>query len=362
MIMASAKQFFVICGVLLVDNGMAMSRADIVPGPAKANQPPVVEKFMNDDIKNHVKFFNSSSNDNNAALSFELSCRGSGAPHPSYHWFHDNKPIKHIENVAELSYDNSRLKLVNLTTTQAGYYHCEADNVAGKSKSEVIHITDDEQQLHYDDGKNMPITLEHAPKTANIELYGTDVSFLCSATRHWTEHSGPPTITWTKNGQAVLGQVQINDDANQLTIRHLNESHVGSYACNASNEHSYDNKNFYLAILSRAPSFVEEPMSVKNVPEKQTFVFHCEVNGYPKPDILWTFNGEFISSETQYLTITETENEKPGSWISDLKITDIKKGTNAGSYQCIASNSEGSVSGNGRTRGTALSCIHHKLN
>ena len=221
--------------------------------------PPVIKSFKQSNIVNHAIIINiSKANDTDILMTcehceddstestyFELNCDGTGNPDPTYQWYYNNRPIEHPDDGIELSYDKRLLKLVSPTTKHVGYYHCEAQNDAGKAMSEVIYVTDDEYDEPLDE--SYVLKLKEEPKIQNHEAYDEHITFSCDVDN---EESLSSTV-WTKNGEELIIAYDF------LTIERINESSIGTYACNVSNEYGYVYRNFYLV-----PSLVRRRVSI----------------------------------------------------------------------------------------------------
>lgn len=88
----------------------------------------------------------------------------------------------------------------------------------------------------------------------------------------------------------------------------------------------------------QSPVFTKQPGSivypVENVEKNREVVFSCEAEGSPPPMYRWRLNGTEV-------------NPKTGSHYSlsggNLRISHLNKDQDAGTYQCLASNSFGTI-------------------
>uniref|UniRef100_A0A0A9YTN9 Titin n=3 Tax=Lygus hesperus TaxID=30085 RepID=A0A0A9YTN9_LYGHE len=80
------------------------------------------------------------------------------------------------------------------------------------------------------------------------------------------------------------------------------------------------------------PRFIERIQPVISE-EEQPVLFSCVFEGFPKPSITWSHNGQEIQV-TDELTVTVVEN------VATLRITKVKK-SDVGTYSCRASNPAG---------------------
>ena len=152
--------------------------------------------------------------------------------------------------------------------------------------------------------------------------YNSEADLTCDA-------SGTPTpkISWTYNGRPIIGL----EDSKILNIEIVDEKHVGTYACNASNEFGYVYKMVQTTILRQAPIVVEEPGERKAAIGQTLLKLRCSAKGYPKPEYEWTSDKELIENNDNYEVID-----------GDLVIKKVMK-ESADSYKCMARNELGSV-------------------
>lgn len=87
------------------------------------------------------------------------------------------------------------------------------------------------------------------------------------------------------------------------------------------------------------PSITRHPESTVVV-EGQAASFTCGTNGEPTPVISWRQGNTLLSPSSQ---VTITVNNEEGS--SVLTIANVRE-SNMGTYQCTASNSQGTVTSN----------------
>ena len=141
--------------------------------------------------------------------------------------------------------------------------------------------------------------------------------------------SGTPTpkISWTYNGQPIIGL----EDSKILHIDIVDEEHVGTYACNASNEYGYVYKMVLTTILEQAPIMVEEPGERKAAIGQTLLKLRCSARGYPKPEYEWTSDKGLIENNDNYEVID-----------GDLVIKKVMN-ESADGYKCTAKNELGSV-------------------
>ena len=273
-----------------------------------------MDSFSNSEIQDHTVLITSVTNSQ-----FMLKCPGKGSPDPSYQWFRNNEPVNSTEGQFEIGGHRGNLLTFNPNFDQLGYYHCTASNQFGVAKSEVILFAN-ELATKQDFEVSPKFTTK--PEVGFVEASKESV-FKCVA-----EGEPKPDIIWTKNAE-VLSEF---NNLNELVIESVDVSNIGTYACNASNSVGYAYKVFYLNILNQPPYFTEFPVN-RTVSIGQEVILRCSAKGHPKPEITW----DYKSTANDSYILTDA---------SDLKISKVKESDN-GTFTCIATNSQGSVTYDG---------------
>ena len=83
-----------------------------------------------------------------------------------------------------------------------------------------------------------------------------------------------------------------------------------------------------------------KPGSSLRVNIGQTAMFTCSVEGYPRPNITWSFNGVTLSIP-QNLTVGRTGNGLVEKLVSIVSITNKATSAHNGQLSCAASNAGG---------------------
>ena len=116
----------------------------------------------------------------------------------------------------------------------------------GLAKSEVILVSS--RNVTHESWMSQP-ELKEQPEVEIVEVENPG-QIKCVA-----DGVPRPKIEWSFNGEIL----ESFTDKETLTIPSVNPSHVGTYACNASNVAGYDYKMVYLNILTQPPFFIEKP-------------------------------------------------------------------------------------------------------
>ncbi|KAK3105542.1 hypothetical protein FSP39_000096 [Pinctada imbricata] len=154
-----------------------------------------------------------------------------------------------------------------------------------------------------------------------------------------------PTYSWFKNGQPLIANtlsgsgITINDNILTISSADINR-HTGMYQCGAINTHGTTYSGAQIRVLSFAPNFLKYPL-----PEsidgaiRGNITIPCVPEGAPKPIIKWRKNNADLGL-TPSTSTTGRLQMLPNNYllIRELSVAD------AGIYECVAENSEGSVS------------------
>ncbi|XP_067426373.1 intercellular adhesion molecule 5 [Thunnus thynnus] len=214
-------------------------------------------------------------------------CESAGNPPPSVAWFKEEKEI-----------DASKF----LTRYDSGDYRAEFENKLGTINTSVA------------------ITIEYSASFTCNDHYDVEenVGTPCIA-----EGMPPPTITWFKDGNEMIPP--------KLWTR----NHSGNYLLIATNRHGKANHTLYLNV-QYAP-VIEVRYDDKEVTGGGNVTFGCSAEGNPSPGIVWNY--------------TSAGNEEETTWGRQKNINIIgATSTNAGVYNCTATNSVGSVTRSVRLR------------
>ncbi|XP_050723288.1 hemicentin-1-like isoform X2 [Eriocheir sinensis] len=214
-----------------------------------------------------------------------------------------------------ISSDGSFLSLPVITEQEEGIYSCQVANEAG-----VAHKTFRLDVLVPPDIE----TLERPSKHYSV-IVGEPVVFECDA-----HGDPPPEVKWSRrNSPLELNpRLQTLEDGHILLITEAEEGDAGNYTCQAANVAGMKEETFSLQVLG--PPQVSGPLkSTVSVPSGQLIRIECDVEGNPKPDFIWTFNGDELLPDDNILM--------------DDNILTIERASqeHAGNYQCEAINSVG---------------------
>ncbi|XP_078252911.1 uncharacterized protein LOC144592253 [Rhinoraja longicauda] len=154
-----------------------------------------------------------------------------------------------------------------------------------------------------------------------------------------------PNIKWLKNDSAVYQEprkstISRTEYGSRLRIVKLNKSDAGYYHCVASNGNGTVKATGQLNVtLGHFLNFLSPVNNISTV-EGQTANLHCRVSGYPVPSTKWLKNDSLVRQEGRRITIRKTE------YGSRLRIQDLNR-ADTGFYQCVAFNSNNTLSATG---------------
>lgn len=171
-----------------------------------------------------------------------------------------------------------------------------------------------------------------------------------------------PFVEWLKSNESISSASErIKITKNSLTIDNVTEADSDTYFCKAFNEHGIVWKNFTVLVIDPlpldeaqaddsglrtralikpgekfAPYFTQlSKMEIQLIarPASSSVTLKCPANGNPVPEIKWLKNGKVPERELQ----KEVIYRKYSLTMDQLQSSD------SGKYECIVSNSEGSV-------------------
>ncbi|XP_043941066.1 protein sidekick-2 [Protopterus annectens] len=221
-----------------------------------------------------------------------------------------------------LSNFNRRLKILNPTTSDAGYYECEAilrsSSVPSVTAGAFLSIL---EPPHFELEPPRHITAE-MEKVVEIPCQARGVP--------------KPRIDWYKDAVLVnlgKGSRYTMLPGGTLQISGLVPLDTGMFQCFATNSAGETQTYAYLAVTSIAPNITKGP-SDSTVIDGLSVILNCETSGAPRPAITWQ-KGERILASGSVQLPRFTLLESGSLLISPSHISD------AGTYTCLATNSRG---------------------
>ncbi|RWS15378.1 neuronal cell adhesion molecule-like protein [Dinothrombium tinctorium] len=236
----------------------------------------------------------------------ELHCIYGGTPLPAVKWKKDGNDIL-TDRRTNLINAGKTLQIFRVAFEDEGGYECIVDNGVGRKIRHSISVI----------VQAAPYWVRWPNSTHKAE--GESVEFECIA-----EGVPSPNLQWLMNGQPIE-QVPPNYRRvirdNKLSITDLRKEDTAVYQCNATNNHGYAFKDFFINILLLPPSFIQTPQSVTRAAVDSTVILTCRVFGAPKPEIKWYKDGielkgtGFNVGEDGDLTISKVAESDEGDYI-----------------------------------------------
>ncbi|MBE2213148.1 MAG: immunoglobulin domain-containing protein, partial [Opitutaceae bacterium] len=160
--------------------------------------------------------------------------------------------------------------------------------------------------------------------TSQTVTAGASVTFTVAASG-----APAPALQWRKGGTALAGRT-----GTSLTLSAVTTADAGSYDCVATNSAGSATSSpatLTVNAAATAPAFTTQPASQATT-VGGSVTFTVAATGNPTPTLQWRFGGAALAGQTG----------------SSLTIANVQAG-NAGSYDCVATNSAGSATSTGAT-------------
>ncbi|VDK82636.1 unnamed protein product [Litomosoides sigmodontis] len=212
------------------------------------------------------------------AQTLTLICDATGKPLPQIFWYVNNSMIRETTSNVIIGENGRYLQVKDVTLNDRGIYKCVARNSAGKD------------ELSY------TVAIVQAPKILNGGSYqvieGGEARISCNV-------SGEPTpvVTWQRNGIRIeTTEMRYVTKDKILRIMDARSSDSGLYICVAVNEAGIAQQAFTLEVFV-IPRIITISSNESMIPVGESFSLKCGVRGFPPPDIIWSLNGETLSTD-----------------------------------------------------------------
>ncbi|KAM4642152.1 hemicentin-1 [Discoglossus pictus] len=207
-----------------------------------------------------------------------LECKVKGIPFPVIQWFKEERPISPGDSNVNLLENGQVLNIKSTGLGDRGHYKCIATNAAGTQVKEnklIVYV---------------PPSIKDGNSTTDLTfILDSEIILECEV-----RGIPNPTITWYKDGQALVpsSQVIYRETGRFLRIPHSQITHSGTYICQAANLAGSAERTYFVDIY--VPARIDGDLSkpqVKKVIVGKSLTLECEATGHPLPLITWLKNG-----------------------------------------------------------------------
>eukprot|EP00057_Strongylocentrotus_purpuratus_P014031 XP_011668505.1 PREDICTED: contactin-1 [Strongylocentrotus purpuratus] len=145
--------------------------------------------------------------------------------------------------------------------------------------------------------------------------------------------------TWYRNGEILTARDrhQFRNNLETLIISDLKTTDTAMYQCFASNNHGMIYSAAQLSVRAFPPMFLSPMETEQPAPITATVTALCDVDAAPAPTVTWQHDGQPITNSARY----NLTADPPNLVIIGVRVSD------GGTYQCTATNSNGTVTGEG---------------
>ncbi|EYB86265.1 hypothetical protein Y032_0282g1277 [Ancylostoma ceylanicum] len=244
-----------------------------------------------------------------------LDCDYDASPEPSVQWTKDGDSLP---VTAQLLNGDHTLAMSGVTRNGAGVFRCALSNKAGSAeKTFNVRVI---QKPELDGGDEITVVKVNITRPVTLECpikdpIGVELS--------WSRHQ-LPAVSGVEN-------VQILSGGRHLFIPSAQVNDEGTFTCTAKNQAGETSKTYKL--LVQVPPTILNEGGEYTVIENNSLVLPCEVEGSPKPIIVWTKDGQPVNGLKSVRTLSEGQQFK----ISHAETN------HRGSYACHAKNDVGSA-------------------
>ncbi|XP_060245885.1 hemicentin-2 [Meriones unguiculatus] len=230
-----------------------------------------------------------------AGRSVALECVARGHPPPTLSWQHEGLPV--VDSNGTWLEAGGALQLENPGEASGGLYSCVASSPAG------------EAVLQYSVEVQVPPQLLVAEGMGQLTaVAGQSLDLPCQATG-----SPVPTIQWLQNGRPAeeLAGVQLASQGTVLHISHVELSHSGLFACQATNEAGTAGAEVEVSV-HELPSVRIIGGENLTAPFLQPVTLQCVGTGVPTPSLRWWKDGVAMATSGGSLQIEKADLRDEG--------------------------------------------------
>ncbi|XP_074642623.1 twitchin-like [Tubulanus polymorphus] len=331
------------------DHGKAICSADlkVKAKPKPKMEPPKIVKKPTKEVVNEGD-------------RTQFLCRVTGSPRPTVTWTKRGKKLTdeklyHIEDYEETYV----FEIINSKISDSDVYLCKAKNEAGEDK---CSIKLDVKPVKKEPPKS-PQILRHKEETQPPKftetLKDTTLKEGSGLTLKAKVTGVPrPDVEWMKKSLPIKPSDNISmtyeEDTCSLTIAKTTTKDTAEYVCKATNPVGEDTCTARVLVEAKPkevqPPEVEEdykeepeftkPLKNDEVKEGRTLRVDCRGTGVPIPEFTWFKNDEPLAIDNKRVKVDRKYNKRDDETALILTVETITM-DDAGTYKCIAKNSEG---------------------
>ncbi|XP_056132043.1 hemicentin-1 [Lampris incognitus] len=244
-----------------------------------------------------------------------LLCDVQAYPPPEITWTRDGQVLQFSTGIHILP-GGQMLQLPRARVEDSGQYVCTATNSAGQDQKSIL--------LSVYVLPSLKPRLDSESELVTPQV-GSSVTLRCEA-----QGFPKPEVTWYRNGLQLVPGNGVKMDPHQLEIVGVQLADGGTYTCKVSNMAGQVDRTFRLTV--HVPPVLDGSLHESLT---QTLGSHvtllCEASGVPVPSVTWLKDGTPIESSLQ--------------WKWSVRGNRLELGpltlSHAGTYTCLAKNSEG---------------------
>ncbi|XP_068563703.1 hemicentin-1 [Cebidichthys violaceus] len=207
-----------------------------------------------------------------------LECHVLGVPFPTIQWYKDRKLVFLGDPNLEVSNKGQVLKIKSARLGDKARYQCSVVNTAGK------------QSKDFNLSVFVPPSIKGGNTTSQVTaLLDTLITLECEA-----RGLPPPTITWYRNGEAILShrQLQYVERGHYLKIPRVQASDAGQYTCKVTSVAGSAEKSYELDVyLPPTIAGGDDGPTERKVVLSKPLILECEAGGHPPPSLTWLKDG-----------------------------------------------------------------------